>query len=288
MEEIASNIFVETNYPGVNVGVVATKEGLICVDAPPCPADAQEWVTRLRGTFDAPIRFLILTDCHVDRAINASAFGARVIAHQETHARLKGYAAQFPAPLVEGISTRYSLAREELDSAPVVLPQITFCNQATIILGDRQLIVSHFPSATHGSLWVSSEEEQVLFVGDTIVVDSHPFLGEADSKAWLDALVHLRRKRFRVQVLVPGRGPLCEKSATEPVSAYIRLVRRRVHALHRAGRPRADTTSLIPGFIDRFPHDDVPMEWLQKHLKISLDHIYDEYKEVEAATLPES
>lgn len=288
MEEIASNIFVETKYPGVNVGVVATEEGLICVDAPSCPADAQEWVTRIRNTFDAPIRFLILTDHLADRAINASAFGARVIAHQETHARLKGYAAQFPAPVVEGISTRYSLAREDLDSAPVVVPQITFCNQATIILGDRQLTLSHAPSATHGSLWVNSEEEQVLFVGDTITVGSHPFLGEADSKAWLDTLVHLRRKRFRVRVLVPGRGPLCDKSATKPVSAYIRLVRRRVYALYHAGRPRADTTSLIPGFVEKFPHDHVPREWLQKHLKLSLDHVYDEYKEADTAKLPES
>ena len=113
------------------------------------------------------------------------------------------------------------------------------------------------------------------------MVNQHPALAEADSKSWLDALVLLRRDRFKAETIVPGRGPLSDRSATEPVSNYIRLARRRVHALYRAGRPRADTTALVPEFMAAFPHDDIPKEWLQRQLKAGLDHIYDEHKAAE-------
>jgi len=46
--------------------------------------------------------------------------------------------------------------------------------------------------------------------------------------------------------LCRGGAPVVDKSATEPISNYLRLVRRRVHSLYRAGRPRADTSALVP------------------------------------------
>ena len=282
MEKVAPSVFVETTYPGVNVGAIVTKRGIICVDSPICPTDAQEWISRLHSTFGLPIRYLILTDYQCDRAIMASTFRTRVVTQQETQARLYEYGARIPAPVMESITTRYDLFRKELNGIPVIQPQISFCRQATILLGEHEITLWHMPSATPGSLWVFLKKERLLFTGDTVIVDQHPPLTEADSKGWLDALVYLRRERCKADIIIPGRGPLCEKSATAPISEYIRLARRRVYALYRAGRPRAETTNLIPEFIPAFPHAGVSGEWLHKQLKSGLDHIYDEYK---AATL---
>jgi glyoxylase-like metal-dependent hydrolase (beta-lactamase superfamily II) len=283
MEEIAADIFVETSYPGVNVGVIATHEGLVCIDSPPCPADAQDWLSRLRSTFEVPIRYLILTDYNPDRVLMSGTFRTRIVAHEKTQAKLSGYGPRLPAPIMDGIAARYDLLRKELNGITIPEPQVSFCEQATLFLGGREISLLHVPSATAGSLWVLMKDERLVFSGDTVVVNQHPALAEADSKSWLDALTLLRRDRFRAETIIPGRGPLSDRSATEPVSKYIRMARRRVHALYRAGRPRADTTTLIPAFMAAFPHDDIPKEWLQRQLKAGLDHIYDEHKAAETA-----
>ena len=282
MKEISPGIFVEARYPDINLGVITSPEGLACVDAPPSPSSARQWVARLRSTFGLPIRYLILTDYSADRALTAHVFHARVVAHEETHRRLHAYGARFPTPVIESLASRYDLARMELGGAPVVPPQISCSEQATVHLGDREITLLHMPSATPASIWVYLRAERVLFTGDSVVVGQHPPLAEADSKAWLDALVRLRRKRFVVQAIVPGRGPLCDKTATEPISDYIRMARRRVYSLYRAGRPRADTTGLIPLLLPSFPHTHLPQEWLHRQIKMGLDHIYDELKAGEA------
>jgi glyoxylase-like metal-dependent hydrolase (beta-lactamase superfamily II) len=283
MEEIAANIFVETAYPGVNVGVIATDEGLVCIDSPPCPADAHDWIARLRSTFEVPIRYLILTDCHPDRVLMSGAFRTRIVAHEKTQAKVNGYGSRLPAPIMDSIATRYDLLRKELNGITIPEPQVSFCEQATLFLGDREIDLVHMPSATAGSLWVLVKDELLVFTGDTVVVNQHPTLIEADSKSWLDALTLLRRDRFKAEVIIPGRGPLADRAATEPVSGFVRMARRRVHALYRAGRPRADTTALVPAFMAAFPLNDIPKEWLQRQLKAGLDHIYDEHKTAETA-----
>ncbi len=278
MKEIGPDIYVETAYHDVTLGVIAAEEGIVCVDSPPSPADAREWVDHLRATFRPPIRYLILTDHNGDRAVNAHVFDTRVVAHAETQTRLQEYGPEFPPPVMESVAARYGLAQSEFYTAPVTQPQVSFTERADIHLGEREITLLHTPSATPGSTWVYISEEELLFTGDSVVIGQHPPLAEADSKSWLDALVRLRRQRFPAKIIVPGRGPLCSKSETEPVSDYIRMVRRRVYSVYRAGRPRADTTALIPDLLAAFPDTPVPEEWLQRHLKTDLDHIYDEYR----------
>jgi glyoxylase-like metal-dependent hydrolase (beta-lactamase superfamily II) len=283
MQSIAPNVFVETGYPGLNVGVIVTEKGAVCIDSPPCPTDAQEWVSRVQSAFELPIRYLILTDAHPDRTVMSGAFHTRIIAHKRAQDKIAGYGTRFPGPVLESITTRYDLLRKELNGISVDHPQISFCDQATIRLGELDIDLLHMPSATPGSLWVYLKDDQVVFTGDTVVIDQHPPLSEAMSKSWLDSLVHLRRERFKVNVIVPGRGSLCDKAATLATSEFVRMARRRVQSLYRAGRPRADTTTLIPEFIPAFPHTDIPREWLQKQLKSGLDHIYDELKQSDSS-----
>ena len=67
-------------------------------------------------------------------------------------------------------------------------------------------------------------------------------------------------------------------SATEPISNYLRLARRRVHSLYRAGRPRADTSSLVPELLPMFPYQTHEIERVQRRIKSGLDRIYEEFK----------
>lgn len=97
-----------------------------------------------------------------------------------------------------------------------------------------------------------------------------------DTGAWLDTLTMLRRPRFADVTLVPGRGPLSGQSATEPVSEYIRLARRRVRSLHRAGRPREDVTEFTNELLSVFSLSDEEQDRYRRRARNGLKQVYDE------------
>jgi hypothetical protein len=115
-------------------------------------------------------------------------------------------------------------------------------------------------------------------VGDSVLADQHPYISSPSTKNWLESLTILRRSRFAADWIIPGRGPLVDKDATEPISEYLRLARRRVQSLYRAGRPRADTSTLVSELLDLFPYDDSDPEQIQRRIKTGLDRIYEEIK----------
>ena len=280
MQRIAPAVHVETGFPGVNVGVIVTERGIVCIDAPSRPRDAHDWLDWIRKTFGRPIRYLILTDHQIDRTFCASVLRSRGVAHLETQSFLQNYTGRFPTSLLENMVARHGLTRKELNGATVIHPQISFSDRATLQLGSHTIDLVHVPSATAGSTWVHVRTSHVLFVSDTLVVGEHPPLAEAETSAWLSALAHLQQNVIAPAIIVPGRGPLPDEHSIQTLAAFIRTARERVCALVQAGRPRAETASLVPDLTDFFPppapQTEGTMEWLQRQLKAGLDHLYDE------------
>jgi cyclase len=282
MEQISARVYIETSYPGVNVGAIATEEGVVCIDAPARPQDAQEWIERIHREIGGPIEYLILTDYQGDRTLCGSMFHSRGVAQEGTRDMLQTYSGRFPSHVLESFTLRYGLSRKDINGTAVIHPQISFCDQSTLRLGDQQIDLVHAPSATRGTLWVYVNEDRVLFVGDTLVIDQHPPLAEAETANWLLALGRLRQEEMEAKVIVPGRGPFPEEETIDAMASFIETARERVCALYRAGRPRAETSGLIPELLDFFappaPGTNGAGEWLQKQLKAGLDHLYDECK----------
>jgi glyoxylase-like metal-dependent hydrolase (beta-lactamase superfamily II) len=282
MERISSTVYIETGYPGVNVGAIVTDQGVVCIDAPSRPRDAQDWLARIHWTIGEPVRYLILTDYQGDRVFCGSTLQRRSIAHLETKDVLQSYAARYPSPVLENIALRYSLTRRELNGTPVIHPEVSFCHQAALQLGSHRIDLLHVPGATRGTTWVHVKQDGVLFVGDTLVINEHPPLAEAETSSWLSALARLRQGDLEGEIIVPGRGPFPEQDTVAALTAFIQLALDRVCSLYRAGRPRSETSALIPELLDVFPppapETEATMEWLQKQLKAGLDHLYDECK----------
>jgi cyclase len=86
-------------------------------------------------------------------------------------------------------------------------------------------------------------EEKVLFVGDAVWVDQHPYMAQANSKEWLDGLTYIRK--FKADKIVPGRGPICDRAATDRMSEYIRYMRSRVRTYHRQDKNKQETILLV-------------------------------------------
>jgi glyoxylase-like metal-dependent hydrolase (beta-lactamase superfamily II) len=282
MERIGPTVYIETRYSGVNVGAIATEEGVVCIDAPSRPRDTQDWLEQIRRDIGGPIQYLVLTDYQADRAFCGSMFHSRGVAHEETRDVLYGYATRFPTPILENITLRFGLRRKQLNGMGVVKPQVSFCQQATLQFGNQRIDIYHAPGATPGTAWVYVNDDRVLFAGDTVVVDQHPPLTEAQTSRWLSALVRLKQGDLGADIIVPGRGPLPTEESLGALAKFLETAREQVCALYRTGRPRAETSSLVPDLAGFFPlphpRTENAMEWLHRQLKAGLDHLYDQCK----------
>jgi len=279
MKEIAPHIYVSTEHPGVNVGFIVVPAGAIAVDAPTLPGDARAWRQRIIETAGGPILYVVLTDAHPDRLLSAGVLEAPIVAAREAYERASAYTEGFWRGVVESWTRRYPEAADDLAEAHIVLPEVMFTSRLTLHKGGMDVTVERVSGAAPGSAWIYLPEQDVLFAGDTLVAESHPFLAAApDTQAWLSTLRSLRRPRFSKTRFVPGRGPLCDQSATRPLSEYIALARRRVRSLHTARRARVDTASLVAELLPLFPVPNDEREVVQRRIKAGLDRLYEELR----------
>ncbi len=277
MEEIAPHVYVEADYALVTVGAILSSEGWVCIDTPPLPRDAKHWRATLQGISDQPIRYVINTDHHRDRVLGNAWFDAPVVAHQAAAEQMLNLGGSFIAQAAEELSANDN-ELVQIASLKVVPPQISYEKAITLHCGKHRIELVNKPSATRGNTWVILKEEKVVFTGDSIVVDRHPYVMDGVSKEWLDALRLLRLERYSEWKVVIGRGEVTNNTASEPLAEYLRVARRRIKSLCHAGRPRSDVGQLVPEFLEMFPYPGFQREQTQRRVKAGLEAIYEEIR----------
>ncbi len=275
MREIAPNVYVSTSYPGVNVGFIVLPRGAIAIDAPIRPRDARAWREHIIETSGVPILYLVLTDAHPDRLLSAKLLEAPIVATRAAYERAIACTDGFWRGVIEGWTRCYPEAADDFMEATIALPEILFDESLTLHKGGADVTVAGVAGGAPGSAWVDLPERGVLFAGDLLVVGTHPFMEAAlDTKAWLNTLKSLRRSRFSDTIIVPGRGPLCEQSATGPLSEYIALARRRARSLVRG--TREDKAAIVAELLSRFPVPEGEHNLVQRRIKAGLERLCDE------------
>lgn len=278
MEELAPNIFVETTYEGVNVGAVVTKGGIICIDAPSYPRDARHWVTRLSQLNPRPIKFAILTNAHGDRILNTRWLDAPIVAHEKAAEKLNNYDKRYPQHLLDSLAQRNLMAGKELVNGPVDRAAISFNKTITIIADDYHLILSHTPGPSPGNTWVYIPETGILFTGDSISVDTPPFIGELWINEWLQSLTETL-DHYDVQYLVPGRGSVSTPDQAVPqLVDYLTYIEENIRRLILEDKKREAAIFLEGKLLAMYPTGDLPQEWLQKQIRLGLERAYNEIK----------
>ena len=86
MEQITSNVFVETQVRGCNHGFVKTSDGLVMIDSPHKPSDALKLKAEMQE--HGELRYIINTEPHGDHWTGNAFFDAPVVAHEGVRARM--------------------------------------------------------------------------------------------------------------------------------------------------------------------------------------------------------
>lgn len=188
-----------------NAGFIVTPAGVVVIDALGSPALAEELVAAVKRVTTQPIRYVIVTHYHADHIYGLQvlkALGATVIAHRAGLEYLNSDTAQ----------RRLAASRQELfpwvDERTRLVPADTWLDADTVLeIGGERLHIRHVgPAHTPEDLVVFVEKSRVLFAGDVVFRGRIPFVGQADSRAWIDALSGLIA--LRPSIIVPGHGPV--------------------------------------------------------------------------------
>jgi cyclase len=244
MREISPGIFVETDQRGANYSGIIGEDGIAVIDAPMVPKQALAFRDELRRISGGlPFLYVINTDHHRGHILGNQFFvPTPVVAHEYAWKHMKGYGDNFRQRVIDSFKKEPEVQAQFTD-IQIVVPKITFAHRLDIVRGGRDLRIIKVGGHTAATSVIWLPEERILFVGDAVWVDQHPYMAQANSKEWLDGLTYIRR--LRADQIVPGRGPVCGREATDRMSEYIRHMRSRVRAFHRQGKSKQETVPAV-------------------------------------------
>ncbi len=207
-----------------NAGFVVTPAGVVVIDSLGSPSLGQAMIKLIRGITSLPIKYVIVTHYHADHIYGLQAFkeaGAEIWAHENGKAYLVG----------DVLEKRLAQRREELfpwiNEKTRVLPADKWLKGDTeLTLGGMHFLIRHVgPAHTDEDLAIYVPEDKVLYSGDLVFKGRVPYVGDANSKAWLASLDKLLE--FHPAVMVPGHGAVSHDAAhdltfTRDYLAYLR------------------------------------------------------------------
>ncbi|MBW8371726.1 MAG: MBL fold metallo-hydrolase [Thiobacillus sp.] len=186
-----------------NAGFVVTRDGVVVFDALASAPLAEKLVSQIRTITRQPIRRVIISHYHADHFYGLQVFkklGAEIWAHR----------AAVGATRTEEAALRLAQRKEALfpwvDDDTQLLEADRFLEgDMDFEMGGVRFALRHVgPAHSREDLAMLVREDRVLFAGDLVFRGRVPFVGDADSRAWIAALDKLIT--LDPTVLVPGHG----------------------------------------------------------------------------------
>lgn len=191
-----------------NAGFVVTRDGVVVYDALATPALGAAMLRAIRKVTAAPIKYVIVGHYHADHIYGLQALrgkGVTIAAHANGRAYLASDAAQ------ERLAQRRAELAPWVDEKTELVPATQWLDFADgqpwrFALGGLHFrVIDSSGAHSPEDVLLFVEEDKALFAGDLFFSGRLPFVGNADSKRWLQALD--RMLDVQPAVVVPGHGP---------------------------------------------------------------------------------
>lgn len=232
--QVTPRVFYVQGKPGIasaenegfnsNSGFVITEDSVVVIDALGTPALGAALVKAIRSVTPKPIKRVIVTHYHADHFYGLRNFkdaGAEIWAHRAALEYLdSGEGArrlqQRARDLFPWVSDKMELVRADrwLDG-----------DERFALGGVRFEIVHMGPAHSPEDLIVVVPGEAVIFSGDILFAGRIPFVGEADSKRWLERIDRLLDLKPVLMVTGHGqvsRDPRKDLALTRDYLQYLR------------------------------------------------------------------
>ena len=209
-----------------NAGFVVTPKGVVVIDALDSPVLAQKLIQEIRKVSKQKIVAVVLTHYHADHVYGLQEFkrlGATIYAQRDGLNYLASETAKQRL-----IASRIDFAPWVNENTRLVAADVWIDQSKTITVGGMEFILNRVgPAHAHEDLIVYVPSEKVLFAGDLVFRGRIPFVGNADSRGWVNALNEIQK--LNPAIVVPGHGPYSTNAVEDVVFtrnylAYLREV----------------------------------------------------------------
>jgi glyoxylase-like metal-dependent hydrolase (beta-lactamase superfamily II) len=186
-----------------NAGFVVTRDGVVVFDALASPPLAEKLLKLIRKTTQQPIRRVIVSHYHADHFYGLQVFkaqGAEIWAHRLAEG----------ATRTEDAALRLAQRKDVLfpwvdDSTRLLEADHFVEGDIDFELGGVHFALRHVgPAHSSEDIALLVKEDGVLYAGDLVFRGRVPFVGDADSRAWIASLDKLIA--LRPGILIPGHG----------------------------------------------------------------------------------
>lgn len=238
-ENVYSYVGVKNDAPShsyaANAGIVIGSDGVLVIDTLASAKEGKRLLKDIRAVTKKPIKYVVTTHGHFDHALGACVFtdlGATLVGHELDR--------EYLAKRGEGLLKKpqmVGLTPADLVGTRIKLPTLTFTERMTIRLGTKANetveLIHLTPSHTAGSTLVYLPQQKVVFAGDVLFTDFHPFMGEGDIPGWVKTLDFIQD--MDTTAIIPGHGPLSTKKDVADMRDYIQLFDAKAKELAAAG-----------------------------------------------------
>ncbi len=218
VKQVSEHVYYVAGVPGMatdnqgfisNAGFVVTGDGVIVFDALGTPSLAHNLLQEIRKITDQPIRKVVVSHYHADHVYGLQVFedlGATIVGPEGSSDYL-----QSPTAAERLEERQFSLEPWVNENTRLVWPDEILTQSTSFTLGDVTFTINYQGKAhSDGDLAMLVEPDLVLFSGDIIFEGRIPFVGNADTKHWLEVLRKLETSGLKA--LVPGHGPASYKA----------------------------------------------------------------------------
>jgi glyoxylase-like metal-dependent hydrolase (beta-lactamase superfamily II) len=233
-QQVAADVYLIQGKAGVasqenrgfnaNAGFVVTPDGVVVIDALGTPALGEAMIIAIRKITDKPIRKVIITHYHADHFYGLQAFkkaGAEIWAHGAAREYLDN--GEGSARLLQ---RRSDLAPWVNDATRLIPADVWLAGDRSFTLGGTRFDIIHLgPAHSPEDLIVVVGKSGVIFTGDILFTGRIPFVGDADSKRWLETFSRLLELKPAIMITghgEPSRKPASDLTMTRDYLAYLR------------------------------------------------------------------
>ena len=228
--EVVEGVYMVEGFGG-NLGVSVGSDGVLLIDSQ-FPQLGTKILEAVADLSDEPIEYVINTHWHGDHTganEQIANTGAAIVAHDNVRFRMDNA----PQPAAEG-----------------ALPELTFSEAATFHFNGHTIEVVH-PRAAHtdGDAMIFFKDVNVIHAGDVLFNGLYPFIdsgsgGSVDGYiAALEQLIEMSDGQTRI---IPGHGPLANRSDVERKLAMLKSARERILEHIEAGKTLEEVKAADP------------------------------------------
>ncbi|MFQ6039731.1 MAG: MBL fold metallo-hydrolase [Candidatus Poribacteria bacterium] len=259
MQKVTENIYVETGYPGANVGLIITDRGLVMVESPYMPEDALDFAEKIKSVSDKEIVYLINTDHHFDHVATNGFFTQNTILNELSVGPLaiaRISAQERAKETLAGDGPR--TLKDAIQKMEVPKPHIVFSDELSLNMGNLTIHVVHTGGHAVGTSFIYIPEEKAVFCGDNVVSTRFPYLGQGVYRTWAAALVRIIH--LDVDYVIPGHERVCDKEPAHKLLKFMgdleenaKKLFYQVHEEHKTPQTDGDLARFFPG-IEGWPN----------------------------------